>query len=93
MTAVATKKPRMIIASARCTSTSHEASSLATTPAPSKPSPTTPISDAVASHATRGRRARQTIQARMTVAMISTPVTLPTARCEYSMIACTFAGG
>ena len=87
ITAVATKDPRIIIARPRCTSTSQEASSFTTTTPPSAPSPTTPISDAVASHATAGRRVRQTTHARTTVAMISTPVTLPTARCEYSMIA------
>jgi hypothetical protein len=51
------------------------------------------MSEAVASQATTGRRVRQTTQAKITVAMISTPVTLPTARCEYSTIACASAGG
>ena len=92
-TAVATRNPRINIARPRCTTTSHGARSCATTTPPNAPSPTTPISEAAASHATLGLRVRKTTHAMITVAMMSTPVTLPTARCEYSMIACISAGG
>src|SRR5712691_9187458 len=93
MTAVATRNPRIIIARPRWTTTNHGWSSFATTIPPNAPSPTTPISDAVAIQATSGRRVRNTTQASTTVAMIKSPVTVPTARCAYSMIACASAGG
>ena len=83
----------MIIASPRWINTSHDASSLTTTPAPSKASLRPATRDAVASHATTGRRVRQTTQARITVAVISSSVTLPTVRCEYSMIEWMSAAG
>ena len=92
-TAVAMRQPRMIIASPRCTATSHGFSSLTTTTPPRAPSTETASTEAVASHATAGRFVRNTAHAATTVAMMSTPVIAPTVRCEYSMIAFRFAGG
>ena len=83
----------MTIARPRCTNTSQGASWFTTTTAPSAPSAAIATSEAVASHATRGRRFRNTIQAVITVAISNTPVIVPTVRCEYSMIECTFGGG
>ena len=93
ITAVAMRKPRMTIASPRCATTSHGASSLTTTTPPSAPSAAIATSEEVPSHATRGRWCRNAVHASTTVAMSRIPVTAPTVRCEYSMIEWTSAAG
>jgi len=81
------------MASARCTTTSHDASSFTTTTPPSAPSAAMASTDAVASQATSGRVRRKTSHAVTTVTMRSTPVIVPTVRCEYSMIEWMSAAG
>jgi hypothetical protein len=93
MTAVAIRKPRMIMARPRWTSTSQGASSLITTTPPNAPSAAIATSEPVASQATIGRVRRKMIQAVITVAINSTPVIAPTVRWEYSMIEWTSAAG